>query len=128
MVAEHGTRRRYLDEGCRCEDCRAANNAYQRDWRVRRLMGPVDEPASGPGRVEAGVTEEIDGLAAQARPGLAAAALALARVLDNPPAISSHASAAKVLATLLDKLRAASARGRRGGLAMVRTMTDKGGA
>ena len=32
------------------------------------------------------------------------------------------------LAALLDKLRAASARCRRGGLALVRTMTDKGGA
>jgi len=30
------------------------------------------------------------------------------------------------LAALLDKLRAASARCRRGGLALVRTMTDKG--
>jgi hypothetical protein len=54
--------------------------------------------------------------------------LQVARVLDNPRAISSHASAAKVLATLLDKLRAASARGRRGGLAVVRTMTEKDGA
>ena len=40
----------------------------------------------------------------------------------QPPA------AAKVLATLLDRLRSASAYGRRGGLALVRTMTDKGGA
>jgi hypothetical protein len=36
--------------------------------------------------------------------------------------------AAKVLASLLDKLRSASARGRRGHSALVRTMTEKGGA
>jgi hypothetical protein len=36
---------------------------------------------------------------------------------------------AKVLAALLEKLRSSSARGRRGGLAVVRTMTErKGGA
>jgi hypothetical protein len=35
--------------------------------------------------------------------------------------------AAKVLAALLDKLHSASARGRRGGLALVRTMTAKDG-
>jgi hypothetical protein len=33
-------------------------------------------------------------------------------------------AAAKVLAALLDNLRSASARGSRGGLAVVRTMTD----
>lgn len=33
--AEHGTRTRYA-RGCRCESCRAAENAYQRDRRVIR--------------------------------------------------------------------------------------------
>jgi hypothetical protein len=46
--------------------------------------------------------------------------------LDNPKAVNQHA-AAKVLSALLDKLRAVSARGRRG-LALVRTMTEKDGA
>ena len=36
-------------------------------------------------------------------------------------------AAAKVLAALLDKLHSVSARGRRGKLALVRTMTAKGG-
>ena len=89
-------------------------------------MVPLSPP--GPGRVESGVAVEIDGLASQARPGLAQAALAVARVLDNPRAVNQHAAAAKVLSALLDKLRAVSARGRRGGLAVVRTMTEKGGA
>jgi hypothetical protein len=131
MTLRHGTRYRY-SKGCRCDDCAEAARIYHRDYRLRKLVGPVvvDVPDSGdgPGPVKAGVTEEIDGLAAQARPGLAQAALAVARVLDNPRAVSSHPAAAKVLASLLDKLRAASARGRRGGLALVRTMTEKDGA
>jgi hypothetical protein len=77
---------------------------------------------------EAGVAAETDGLAAQARPGLAQAALAVARVLDNPKAVNQHAAAARVLSALLDKLRSASAQGRRGRLAVVRTLTEKGGA
>ena len=36
--------------------------------------------------------------------------------------------AAKALASLLDRLRSASAQGRRGNLAVVRTMTEKGDA
>jgi hypothetical protein len=52
--------------------------------------------------------------------------LPLARVLDNPRTVNQHPAAAKVLAALLEKLRSASARGRRGGLALVRTMTEKG--
>jgi hypothetical protein len=47
--------------------------------------------------------------------------------LDNPKAISQQPAAAKTLATLLDKLRSASVRGRRGNLALVRTMTAKDG-
>ena len=52
----------------------------------------------------------------------------MARLLDNPKAVNQQPAAAKVLAALLDKLRSASARGRRGGLALVRTMAEKGGA
>jgi hypothetical protein len=138
MTARHGTRRGY-NGGCRCDDCRDAQRRYQQSYRERRVnrdvaqlqqpnhqVGESTPPDVGP--VESGVTVEIDGLAAQARPGLAQAALALARVLDNPRAVNQHAAAAKVLSVLLDKLRAASARGRRGGLAVVRTMTEKGGA
>jgi hypothetical protein len=67
-------------------------------------------------------------LAAEARPGLAQAALALARILDNPRATSSQPAAAKVLGTMLDKLFSASACGRRGNLGLVRTMSEKGRA
>jgi hypothetical protein len=41
---------------------------------------------------------------------------------------STQPSAAKVLTTILDKLHQAAAPGRRGHLALVRTMKDKGGA
>jgi hypothetical protein len=48
--------------------------------------------------------------------------------MDNPRAINQQPAAAKVLAAVLEKLHSASARGRRGHLAMVPTMTEKGGA
>ena len=56
------------------------------------------------------------------RPGMAQIALALARILDNPKAVGSQPAAANVLAVLLDKLRSASAGGRRGRLAVVRNV------
>jgi hypothetical protein len=80
-----------------------------------------------PGPLERGVEAEISGPGAQARPGLAQAALAMARLMDNPRAVNQQPAAAKVLATLLEKLHSASARGRRGSLSVVREMSDKGG-
>jgi hypothetical protein len=74
------------------------------------------------------VLAEIQALGSSARPGLVAAAVAMARILDNPKAVSSQPPAARVLTSLLDKLRSASAQGPRGRLAVVRTMTEKGGA
>jgi hypothetical protein len=133
MAAKHGTRRRYI-EGCRCEGCTEANRLYFRERRagVRgsqlRVQPPADLQEVNPGPVESGVMAEIDSLAAQARPGLAQVALSLARIMDDPRAINQKAAAAKVLVSLLDKLRTASAQRRRGGLAVVRTMTKKGGA
>jgi hypothetical protein len=131
MAASHGTQRRYV-QGCRCDDCRAAHRVSARDYRERRVNGQIEAPSVVvvpsvvvPGPVEIGVSEEIDGLAAQARPGLAQAALALARILDNPKAVNQQPAAAKVLLSMLEKLRSASPAGRRG-LAVVREMTKKG--
>jgi hypothetical protein len=131
MSTTHGTRSRYL-AGCRCDDCKDAQRRYQQRYRERRISGTpqlqptavaqLPQPDRGP--VESGVREEIDGLVAEARPGLAQAALALARVLDNPKAISTQPAAAKVLASLLEKLHSASARGSRGSLAVVRGMSS----
>jgi hypothetical protein len=135
MATKHGTRHRYND-GCRCEDCTAANAAYQQRWRKSRIgaepttpgvVVTVSSPVT-PGPVEAAVNDEIGGLAADARPGLAQTALALARIMDNPKAVNQQPAAAKVLAALLEKLHSASARGRRGSLSVVRSMTKEGGA
>jgi hypothetical protein len=128
MAARHGTRRRY-NEGCHCEDCTAANNVYQQEYRQRRvgpMLTPVTPPLCDPGPVESGVAEEIDGLASQARPGLAQVALALARIMDNPNATNQQPTAAKVLTALLDKLRSGSALGGRRSLAVVRAMSNNG--
>jgi hypothetical protein len=79
--------------------------------------------------VESTVQVELRALhAATDRPGVAQTALALARILDNPRAVSSQPSAAKVLAAVLDKLRSASAQNRGGRLAVVRTLTERRGA
>jgi hypothetical protein len=52
----------------------------------------------------------------------------MARLLDNPKALNQQPAAAKVLTSLLDKLASASARQRRGRLAVVKQMAEKGGA
>jgi hypothetical protein len=46
----------------------------------------------------------------------------------TPRQLISTRQRRKVLSALLDKLRSASAQGRRGRLAVVRTLTEKGGA
>jgi hypothetical protein len=126
MAVKHGTRYRY-SKGCRCDACAEAARAYQRDYRLRgggpQVMTDFNE---SPGPVEIGVQAEIGELAAEARPGLAAMALSLAQLMDNPKAVNQQPAAAKVLTALLEKLGSASARGRRGGLAAVRTMTHSG--
>jgi hypothetical protein len=80
MAVQHGTRRRYVG-GCRCGDCTEANRLYFRERRAGVAGGQppqtvADLPPSEPGPVEAGVQAEISDLAAEARPGLAQAALA----------------------------------------------------
>lgn len=68
---------------------------------------------------------EIIGVAGK-RPGLAATAVALARLMDDPTAKNQAPAAAKVLVSVLEALHKGSAQGRRGNLAVVREMTDKG--
>jgi hypothetical protein len=136
MSVRHGTANRY-NTGCRCDACKASHARRAADYRQRKITGevvtmsPPDQncspETSGPGPVELGVQAEIDGLASEARPGLAQAALALARILDNPKAVNQQPAAAKVLASLLEKLRSVSASGRRGNLALVKSMTKKSG-
>lgn len=82
---------------------------------VHPMPGP-DQPSpprppgdAEPATVEDAVRAELDALpAATARPGLAAAALALARLLDDLDSRPHHASAAGRLATILTELRGAA--------------------
>jgi hypothetical protein len=67
------------------------------------------------------VAEEIDGLGAHDRPGLAAACLALAAILDNPKAVSTQPTAAAKLFHLLGQLHKSTVN--RPKLASVRRMT-----
>jgi hypothetical protein len=100
-MAKHGTGSRYLN-GCRCDECKNAQRLYQRRYRERKENGLTRSPAvvvgelpqaeayqiDTPGPVERAVKDEIGGLAAEARPGLAQVALAMARLLDNPKAVN----------------------------------------
>jgi hypothetical protein len=139
MSANHGTHSRYA-QGCRCDDCREGHRLKAREYSQRKAAGQV-KPDPSPdldegkeiislpsqGRVEAAVEAEI-GAVSDTRPGLAAVALALARLMDDPTAKNQAPAAAKVLVSVLDKLCATSARQRRGNLKLVRTMTENGGA
>ena len=132
--------------GCRCDLCKraAADARRERRRREREAVGELDPadmggrplvsiPECGPstsdylhiGVVEA-VSLEIDGLGANLRPGLAAAALALARILDNPRAVSTQPAAAAQLVNILGQLRK-SASGAKPKLAAVRQMTKNRG-
>jgi hypothetical protein len=135
---KHGTRSGYLT-GCRCDRCRYAQRLYQRRYRERRANGKtrphsapvvvaqlptVELQSADPGPVESAVEAELGGLAsAELRPGLVQIALAMARILDNPRAPSAQPAAAKVLVSVMDTLHKGSAQGRRGNLAVVKSMT-----
>jgi hypothetical protein len=132
MAATHGTRWGYLT-GCRCADCRHAQRIYQRNYRERRANGltrpsvVAELPPSEPGRVEIAIRQEIEGSAlAAARPALVETAVSLAKILDNPRAISQQAAAAGKLVDILDTLHEGAAP-RRGGLKLVRAMTTTNG-
>jgi hypothetical protein len=124
QMANHRTPSRY-SQGCRCADCTEAHRLRAIDYRARKEESEP-EPTS-PGQVEKAVQAEIGGLAVS-RPSLAAIAIAMARILDNPRAKSTHPPAAKVLVSVMDTLHKGSAQGRRNSLALVKSMTEKGGA
>lgn len=123
-----------------------------RRQRLAEAVGTVDEPAAAALRLltgsqdksltsanadEAGssaqqtaansvysaVSAEIEGLGGTPRPGLVATALALARILDNPKAVSTQPAAAAKLSDLLTQLHK-GADSRKSRLAAVRAMTS----
>jgi hypothetical protein len=134
MTINHGTDRRYSD-GCRCDKCREAHEIKAREYRDRKRRG-LTRPALltavlsmdvSAGPVEQAVESELAGLAqARERPGLAQVALALARLMDGP-AVTSKPAAAKQLTEILGTLSKGSTQ-RRQKLAVVKQMTEKGGA
>ena len=78
-----------------------------------------------PGRVEREVTREMTGLsAAPKHPGLVASIIAMAKILDNPEAVTTHPSAHRQLTMGLNQLWSASV-GRKGKLASVAAMTAR---
>ena len=90
MAVRHGYKA--YAAGCRCDQCKEAHRVYQRRYRERKAAGltqPVamvqlptgGNPTVGP--VESAVELEVSGLAADARPTLAAVALAMAKILDG---------------------------------------------
>jgi len=126
--ASHG-RGRY-QRGCRCATCKEANRSYQRSHRSKRTLRavttpPADETSGVTGPVETAVESQLAGLpSAQERPGLAAIAIALARVLDDPSAVPHFAAAAHRLTEVLTTLTKSSTRRTR--LSAVRNMTQRG--
>lgn len=139
----HGMRRTYK-AGCRCDQCKQAESAYKRDLRRRHreavgevvtgaapslslVTGSGAEFLTSENTVTAAVSLEISGIGAHLRPGLAAAAIALARVLDNPKAVSTQPAAAAKLSDLLKQFRKNSS-GRQSKLAAVRSLTSANAA
>ncbi len=103
---------------CRCTVCIEANRAYaRRNARLRALPGGKANPATQPSQrrverdpaklVETQVAEELASLgSATQMKGLAAAVLAMARVLDDPTATPQHPGAAAQLRMLMKDIRA----------------------
>jgi hypothetical protein len=69
----------------------------------------LPDPQLGPGPVELGVTAEISDLAADARPGLAQAALAMARILDHPTAVNQTAGSGEGIGRAANPIAATAA-------------------
>jgi hypothetical protein len=136
MSENHG-RNGYL-HGCRCDVCRAGQREYIRAQRARkRALRPVPAPppaepetaeatstaaAETVGPVVAAVRAELATLGSLVgRQGLAAAAVAMARILDHPGLGTTQPAAARQLASLLDVLHREAAP-QRGRLAVVQKM------
>jgi hypothetical protein len=149
---EHGIRKGYKS-GCRCDQCKCAEATYQRELKQRKQEspGPADNqvlpavrlasvsnnpvtsgntalnmystsPEPAETSAVAAVMAEIRDLS-DPRPGLVAIALEMARVLDDPKAITSKAPAAGRLTDVLDRLSKGVDK-RRSRLSTVRSMTS----
>jgi hypothetical protein len=138
---QHGTARAYRG-GCGCEPCKDAYAAYRRQYRARKkrtavTVAPVSptalsdatvtslRPAPAPvvGVAEQAVIDELTSLSsAVTRLSDVQGAIAMARILDNPNAISNQAAAQARLQNVMESLRKGSDR-KKGRLASVQSMT-----
>ena len=114
--------------GCRCEVCCEANRVYAREHKRRkkseiRAVPEVKHNVSPRGRVVEAVARDLASCNAfDERPGLAATAMAMAELLDNPSATPQWpAAAARLTAILMEVVPAVPVRA--SGLAAVREMT-----
>ena len=128
MTADEVHNRARYRRGCRCGVCRAANRTYQRERRASaapKLCTAVpnsDTTGDVTSCVSAAVTEELLLIGPHGRPGLAAGALAMAKILDDPCAVPQHPAAAGRLFDVLEELHRCAPR-QGGKLAAVRRMT-----
>lgn len=139
-MASHGTRARFNQgctdgpEGMACDPCRQANNEYfkkryqkKNAEKITKLStaadAPVDQPRE-PGPVEQGVIDALAKVpaAVEARPDLAASAIAMARIQDNPLFTAQATNAAARMLTIMEQMMKGSQRRRK--LAAVRQMTN----
>ena len=119
--------------GCHCDVCRKAQSDYRKRLRQRKnagrqlgLAASVDAgPATGSSTpVGDAVQRELDALgAAESRPGLAAAAMVMAAILDTPLYVGQQPAAAGRLVAILSMLHKRSWNRRGGFLSEVRAMT-----
>lgn len=95
---------------------------------IAGVVPPPDPPAPDPdepGSVEIAVMKEMRSLSAfRRRPGLVESVRSMAKVLDNPEAVTTHPSAHRQLTMGLEKLWSESV-GRKGTLAEVAAMSNR---
>ena len=124
--------------GCRCEVCCEANRVYAREHKrrkkseipvainkrfIHKTTSPAESDVTPRGRVVEAVARDLASCNAfDERPGLAATAMAMAELLDNPSATPQWpAAAARLTAILMEVVPAVPVRA--SGLAAVREMT-----
>ena len=107
---------------------KAERSAYNKADHQRRKSAATEAKAAAnkPGPVVAAVETELAGLN-HGQPGLAAAAVSMALILDNELAISSQPAAARQLTGILSELHKHGA-ARPGRLAAVKTAVSRSGA
>jgi hypothetical protein len=139
MLEEHLGSYAGYKRGCREQCCKDAYAAYMKAYRHRKrglaVAGSLSAPggaeqqrapATAPGAAELAVLRQVDGLStAASNPAIVEAALAMARILDDPRQVTTQPSAAAKLESLIGVLMRGAER-RQGRLALVQSMSQRG--